>query len=106
MGQRWSPCRDTATADNAANDADDDAASAAAANDALPRFMPLIKEVNGSKGDEDDAPTTLLLAMFIQNFCFRINGPVIVAIIMVQRWGGHEPAHPLGGCQWWRKKAG
>jgi hypothetical protein len=88
-----------ATADNVANDADDAAAAAADVDKTLPRSMLSIKEADGGKGDDDDAPTAMLLAKLTQNFRLRINGPVIVAVVMVRRQGGHEPAHPLGGCQ-------
>ncbi len=57
-------------ADDAANNADD--AAAAATNNALPRTMPSI-EFDSSKGDDDDAPTAMLLARFIQNFCLWID---------------------------------
>jgi hypothetical protein len=86
-----------ATADNAARNADD-AVAAAANNDALPRSIPLIKEADGGEGDDNDAPTALLLARFIQNFCLWIDGPVVVAVIVVPQWGGHEPARPPWGC--------
>jgi hypothetical protein len=89
-----------ATADDAADDADDAAAAAAAAtnnnNAAFPRSIPLIKEADGSKGDDDDAPIALLLARFIQNFCLSIDGPVVVAVVVIQRWGGHEVEVPQG----------
>jgi hypothetical protein len=92
------PARGAAMADDAANDVDDAAAAATAEdNDALPRSMPLIKEADGSKGDDNDAPTALLLSRFIQNFCLWINGPVVVSVLVVRRWRGHELAHPPGG---------
>jgi hypothetical protein len=87
-------------ADNAADIADEAVAAAAATANALPRSMPSIKEAKIGKGDDNDAPTALLLARFIQNFCLRIDGPVIVAVVVVRWRGGHEPARPPGGCQW------
>jgi hypothetical protein len=93
--------------DNAANDADD---AAAAANDndqaALPRSMPSIEEANGGKGDDDDVPIALLLARFIQNFCLWINGPVVIAVVVVRRRGGHEPEVPRGGANGDGKRLG
>jgi hypothetical protein len=85
--------------DDAANNLDDAAVNAAAAaEDALPRSMPPMEKANGDEGDEDDAPTALLLARFIQNFHLQISGPVVVAVVMVRRQGGHEPARSPGGC--------
>jgi hypothetical protein len=96
-----------ATADNAANNANEAAAAAAADNDTvLPRSMLLIKEANSSKGDDNDAPIALLLARFIQNFCLRIDGPIVVAIVVVRRQGGHEPEVPRGGADGNRKRLG
>ncbi len=81
-----------------ADDADDAAAATANDNDAaLPRSMPLIKEADGGKGDDDDAPIELLLARFTQKFCLRIDEPVVVAVVVVRRRGGHEPEVPRGG---------
>jgi hypothetical protein len=71
-----------------ADDADDATAAATADDDAvLPRSMPSIEEADGGKGDDDDAPIALLLARFIQNFRLRIDGPVVVAIVVVRRRG-------------------
>ncbi len=89
-----------AMADDVAEDADDAPATTAPANNVLPRSMPSIEEANGGKGDDDDAPTALLLARFIQNFYLWINGPIVVAVVVVRRRGGHEPACPPGGCRW------
>jgi hypothetical protein len=65
-------------------------------DNALLRSMPLIKEANG-KGNDDDAPTTLLLARFIENFCLWIGGPVVIlAIVVVQRGGDMNQHVPQG----------
>jgi hypothetical protein len=46
--------------------------------------MPSIEEADGGEGDDDDAPIALLLARFIQNFRLRIDGPVVVAVVVVR----------------------
>jgi hypothetical protein len=58
--------------------------------------MPSIKEADGGKGDDDDAPIALLLPRFIQKICLRINGPIVVAVVVVQQRGGHGPEVPRG----------
>jgi hypothetical protein len=68
--------------------------------------MPSIKEANGGEGDKDGAPITLLLARFIQFFCLQIDGPVVVAIVVVWRRGGHEPEVPRGGADGDGKRLG
>ncbi len=71
-------------ANNAADDADDATAAAADNDDALPTSMPLIKEANGGEGDNNDAPTTLLLARFIQIFTFGLTDPSSLPL----KWSG------------------
>ncbi len=73
--------------DNADDNADD-AADATANYDALLRSMVSIKEANGGKGDDNDAPTAFLLVRFIQNNCLWIDETVVIAIVVVQRRGG------------------
>jgi hypothetical protein len=95
-GRRRSPHGGAATADDAADNADDAAAPTTNDNNAtLPRSMPLIKEADGGKGDDDDAPIALLLVRFIQFFCLRIDGPIIVPL----SWSG-------GGGDMYRKSTG
>jgi hypothetical protein len=87
MGQRQSPRGVAATAGDAADRANDATAAATTNNNnMLPRSMPLIKVANSSGGDDNDAPTVLLLARFIQKFCLWIDGPVVVADVLVW-WG-------------------
>jgi hypothetical protein len=94
-------------ADDAVDNADDAAAPATTANDAaLPRSIPSIKEADGGKEGDDDAPITLILMRFIQNFCLRIDGPIAVAIFVVRRRGGHEPEVPRGGANGDGKRLG
>ncbi len=92
-------------ADDAADIVDEAAAAASTTAAALPRSKPSIKEAKIGKGGDNDAPTTLLLARFIQKFCLQINGPVVVAVVVVRRRGGHELARPPGGCQRWQRMA-
>ena len=68
--------------------------------------MPSIEEADGGEGDDDYAPIALLLARFIQNFRLRIDGPVVVAVFVVRRRGGHEPEVPWGGADSDRKRLG
>jgi hypothetical protein len=98
MGQRQSPHGGAATADDAAKNSDD-AAAATTNDDALPRSMLLIKEANGGKGGDNDAPIALLLARFIQKICLWIDGPIVVTVVVVRRQGEHELVRPPRGCR-------